>query len=333
MSLAADPGPGRVSIAPMMDWTDRHCRYFFRLLTPAAKLYTEMVTAQAVLHGDHDRLLAFDPAEHPVALQLGGSEPVALAAATRIANDYGYDEINLNVGCPSDRVQSGSFGACLMADPERVADCVAAMRENAVVPVTVKTRIGIDDRDDYEFLERFVQTVSGAGCHDFIVHARKAILAGLSPKQNRSIPPLRYDVVYRLRQEFPALTVVLNGGIETLGAVRAHLQHVDGVMIGRKAYSDPWFLVELQSALAATPGVAAVVAGNREDVVREMAAYAGRQLAAGVRLHHVTRHMLGLFTGQPGARRWRRFLSEQAARPDADERVLIDSLTVFDVAA
>jgi len=333
MNRAAVPGSVRVSVAPMMDWTDRHCRYFLRLLAPDAKLYTEMVTAKAVLHGDRDRLLDHDPSEHPVALQLGGSEPDVLAAATRVANDYGYDEINLNIGCPSDRVQSGSFGACLMAEPERVADCIAAMRENAVVPVTVKTRIGIDDQDDYEFLEHFVQTVSAAGCDHFIVHARKAILAGLSPKQNRSIPPLRYDVVYRLRRDFPELTVVLNGGIETLDAVRAHLQHVDGVMIGRKAYSDPWFLTELQAAFPAVPAVAPTTLRSRQDVVRMMAAYAGRQLAAGVRLHHVTRHMLGLFTGQPGARRWRRFLSEQAARPDADARVLIESLTVFDVAA
>jgi len=323
----------KISVAPMMDWTDRHCRYFFRLLAPDAMLYTEMVTAQAVLHGDRDSLLAYDPLEHPVALQLGGSEPRALAEATRIASAYGYDEIDLNIGCPSDRVQSGRFGACLMAEPERVADCVGAMRENSTAPVTVKTRIGIDDRDDYEFLERFVRIVSAAGCDTFIVHARKAILAGLTPKQNRSIPPLRYDLVYRLKQQFPDLSVILNGGVEAVDAVHEHLGRVDGVMIGRKAYSDPWFLVELHAALAAQPSSGPAVTPTREGVVREMAAYASRQIEAGARLHQVTRHMLGLYTGLPSARRWRRFLSEQACRREADERVLLDSLSIFDVAA
>lgn len=322
-----------VSVAPMMDWTDRHCRYFFRLLSPAVKLYTEMVTAQAVVQGDAARLLAYDPAEHPVALQLGGSDPELLAEAVRIANAWGYDEINLNIGCPSDRVQSGRFGACLMAEPRRVADCVATMREAADSPVTVKTRIGIDDRDDYEFLAEFIETVAAAGCDHFVIHARKAILAGLTPKENRSVPPLRYDVVYRLKREFADLTVVLNGGIESLGAVRAHLGKVDGVMIGRKAYADPWFLVELQQALAESQASDHATGPRRADIVRRMAVYAAVQIEAGARLHHVTRHMLGLFTGVPGARRWRRFLSEQACRPEADERVLIDSLTIFDIAA
>jgi len=315
----------RVAVAPMMDWTDRHCRYFFRLLSPDIRLYTEMVTAQAVLQGDRERLLDYDPAEHPVALQLGGSEPEQLAAAIRVANAWNYDEVNLNVGCPSDRVQSGRFGACLMAEPERVADCVMAMRDAGEPPVTVKTRIGIDDQDDYAFLERFVGAVVAAGCRHFVVHARKAILAGLSPKENRSIPPLRYEVVYRLKRDFPELTVILNGGVETIEAVREHLDHVDGVMIGRKAYADPWFLAELEGRPDAML--------TRERVLGDMADYAGRQIAAGARLHHITRHMLGLFNGRPGARRWRRFLSERAIRPGADEQVLRDSLAVFDCAA
>jgi tRNA-dihydrouridine synthase A len=317
----------------MMDWTDRHCRYFFRLLAPDVRLYSEMVTAQAVLYGDRERLLGFDPAEHPVALQFGGSEPDVLGAATRVANDWGYDEINLNVGCPSDRVQSGRFGACLMAEPERVADCVAAMRGNTDVPVTVKTRIGIDDRDDYEFLETFVRAVAAAGCETFVVHARKAILVGLSPKQNRSVPPLRYDVVYRLKQDFPQLNIVLNGGVESVEAVRTHLGHVDGVMIGRKAYADPWFLANVHAALSPGPPGSRALASTRQDVVDHMASYARRQLAAGARLHHVTRHMLGLFNGVPGARSWRRYLSERANRPVADECVLTQSLHIFDAAA
>ncbi len=315
----------RVAVAPMMDWTDRHCRYFFRLLSPDIRLYTEMVTAQAVLQGDRARLLDYDPAEHPVALQLGGSEPEQLAAAAQIANAWGYDEINLNIGCPSDRVQSGRFGACLMAEPERVAECVTAMNEAADPPVTVKTRIGIDDRDDYAFLEQFVAAVTAAGCRHFVVHARKAILAGLSPKQNRSIPPLRYEIVYRLKQQFPELTVVLNGGVESNEAVREHLEHVDGVMIGRKAYADPWFLTELDHG--SRPEL------TREQVVEKMAEYAARQIALGARLHHITRHMLGLFNGRPGARRWRRYLSERAIRPHADVQVLLDSLSVFGRAA
>ena len=313
-----------VSVAPMMDWTDRHCRYFFRLLSPDVRLYTEMVTATALLHGDRDRLLDYDPSEHPVALQLGGSEPDILAAATEIAGAWGYDEINLNIGCPSDRVQSGRFGACLMAEPERVAECVTAMQAVSTVPVTVKTRIGIDDRDDYEFLADFVGTVARAGCRRFIVHARKAILAGLSPKENRSIPPLRYDVVYRLKREFPDLEIVLNGGVESRAAINTHLEHVDGVMIGRKAYGDPWFLVDLRTSDGLT----------REAVVAAMADYAAKQLARqpGIRLHHITRHLLGLYTGQSGARRWRRYLSERACEPAADQRVLRDSLSVFDSA-
>lgn len=338
VAMRDSPSPARASVAPMMDWTDRHCRYFFRLMTPDTRLYTEMVTAQAILQGDRSRLLRYDSTEHPLALQLGGSDPTELAAATKIASEYGYDEFNINIGCPSDRVQSGRFGACLMAEPDRVADCVYAMRAVSGVPVTVKTRIGIDHRDDYEFLLDFVDQVAAAGCRYFVVHARQAILAGLSPKENRSIPPLKYDTVYRLKRDRPELIVVLNGGIESLAAVHAHLEHVDGVMIGRKAYADPYFLTELQADVWSRSGNQHL--GNhrgeppsRETLIRQMADYAERELGAGTRLHHITRHLLGLYTGLPSARRWRRFISEQASKTGADPQVLIDSLSIFDVAA
>ncbi len=316
-----------------MDWTDRHCRYFFRLLSPDTRLYTEMVVDQALLHGDPDRLLAYDPSENPVALQLGGSDPRTLAAAVDVASGYGYDEINLNIGCPSDRVQSGQFGACLMSEPKRVADCVAGMMASCKVPVTVKTRIGIDDHDDYGFLQTFVEAVAAAGCCYFIVHARKAILEGLSPRQNRSIPPLKYTTVYRLKRDFPDLAIVLNGGIGSVGEVRHHLESVDGVMIGRKAYADPYFLAELQAQIDIPAPCAGWHLPERYDIVRQMASYAERQLACGARLHHITRHMLGLFAGQPAARLWRRFISEQGQRLDAGPEVLIDSLRIFDIAA
>ena len=323
----------RISVAPMMDWTDTHCRYFFRLLNPTIRLYTEMITAQAVLKGDRDRLLGFNATEKPLALQLGGSEPEILRLAAEIAANYPYDEINLNIGCPSDRVQSGRFGACLMAEPLRVADCVRAMRAATSLPVTVKSRIGIDDRDDYEFLAEFISAVAEAGCDYFIVHARKAILSGLSPKENRMVPPLRYEYVYRLKRNFPHLHIILNGGIETTEAVAAHLRQVDGVMIGRKAYADPFFLSVLEDCFK-TPGTQPDwKPPSRERVVRNMAEYAERQLASGTSLHHITRHMLGMFNGQPGARRWRRFISEKAAQPGAGPEVLIASLGVFDVAA
>lgn len=332
------PSAARVSVAPMMDWTDRHCRYFFRLLTPDARLYTEMVTARAIVQGDCQRLLRYDSSEHPLALQLGGSVPDELAAATKIGCEYGYDEININIGCPSDRVRSGRFGACLMAEPGRVADCVHAMRAVSGVPVTVKTRIGIDDLDDYEFLLDFVDQVAAAGCRYFVIHARKAILAGLSPKENRSIPPLNYDRVYRLKRERPELIVILNGGIESIGAVHAHLEHVDGVMIGRKAYADPYFLAQLQANVWPQSGAqqrfgARRQPPSREALIRQMADYAECELVAGTRLHHITRHLLGLYTGVPGARRWRRFISEQASKTGADPQVLIDSLSIFDAAA
>jgi tRNA-dihydrouridine synthase A len=317
----------------MMDWTDMHCRYFLRLLSPSARLYTEMITAQAVVQGDRERLLGFDPAEQPLALQLGGSDPAMLADAVKIAASYCYTEINLNVGCPSDRVQSGKFGACLMAEPGRVAACVGAMRQASDLPVTVKTRIGIDDRDDYAFLTDFITTVTAGGCDYFIVHARKAMLAGLSPKENRTIPPLRYEMVYRLKRDFPNLRIVVNGGIQNCDAVHAHLEHVDGVMIGRKAYADPFFLADLQARFMRTPDGRPWRPPARDEVVRKMAEYAERQLGRGARLHHITRHMLGMYSGCSGARLWRRFISENAARPGAGPEVLLDSLAVVRAAA
>jgi tRNA-dihydrouridine synthase A len=313
-----------ISIAPMMDRTDRHCRYFHRLLAPDIRLYTEMVVAQAIVRGDRGKLLAFDPAEQPLALQLGGSDPELLAQATRIAADYGYDEINLNIGCPSDRVQSGRFGACLMAESGRVADCVSAMSEAVDLPVTVKTRIGIDDHDSYEFLADFVGVVARGGCSKFVVHARKALLSGLSPRENRTIPPLRYDTVYRLKKDFPDLWIVINGGVRTTADVASHLQHVDGVMIGRQAYSDPYWLSDLQGLIG--DGGEGWNPLSREQIVSQMADYAERQLAAGTRIHHISRHMLGLFAGRPGARGWRRFISEGAAKKSAGPEVLLESI-------
>ncbi|HVT32427.1 MAG TPA: tRNA dihydrouridine(20/20a) synthase DusA [Rhodanobacteraceae bacterium] len=305
------------AVAPMMDWTDRHCRYFHRLLSPHALLYTEMVTAAAVLHGDRARLLGFDPAEHPVALQLGGAEPRELAAAARIGADLGYDEINLNVGCPSDRVQSGRFGACLMREPALVADCVAAMRASVAgsdrrVPVTVKCRLGVDEQDEHADLARFVGTVRASGCTVFVVHARKAWLEGLSPKENREVPPLDYERVYRLKDEFPELTIVVNGGIASVDDVHAHLRRVDGVMLGRTAYHEPYRLAEVEHALYGAP------LPDRDDVLARFRPYIEAHLARGDRLQHISRHILGLYQGLPGARAFRRMLSERAHRADAD---------------
>ncbi len=304
----------RLCVAPMMDWTDRHCRYFHRLLAPSARLYTEMVTTGAVLNGDRERLLGFDPAEQPVALQLGGSDPADLARAAKIGADWGYDEINLNCGCPSDRVQKGRFGACLMLEPERVRDGLAAMREAVDVPVTVKTRIGVDDHDSEDFLHRFVEIVAGSGVDTFIVHARKAWLSGLSPKQNREVPPLDYDRVARLRTAFPALRIVLNGGVVDAEHATEAMRDYDGVMLGRAAYQSPWILAELQRSL--DPARAPV---DRASVVEAMARYAEReQSQRGVRLQSIGRHMLGLFHGRPGARGWRRGLSQRMHLEDAD---------------
>ena len=308
----------RVSVAPMMDWTDRHCRFFLRLLTRRTLLYTEMVTTGAALRGDRERLLAHDPAERPLALQLGGSDPAELAQSARVAAEFGYDEMNLNVGCPSNRVQSGRFGACLMADPALVADCVAAMRAAVDLPVTVKTRIGIDDRDSYEELVEFVGQVAEGGCQIFIVHARKAWLSGLSPKENREIPPLRYEVVYRLKQDFPDLLIVLNGGLTRLDQVAEQLRHVDGAMIGRAAYENPYLLAEVDRRFWGCGRPAA----SRQDIVRDLLPYVERQLRHGTPLHCITRHLLGLFQGVPGARAWRRYLSENAHRSGAGAAVL-----------
>ena len=313
-----------ISVAPMMDWTDRHCRYFMRVLSPSVGLYTEMITAAALKHGDVDRLLEYDISEHPLALQVGGSDPQLMASAANLANEHGYDEININVGCPSDRVQSGSFGACLMNRPGTVADCVKAMQDAGPVPVTVKTRIGIDDLDSYTFVRDFISAVAVAGCKTVIVHARIAILSGLSPKDNRTVPPLNYDRVYRLKQAFPELRIVLNGGITTAEEVEEHLTHVDGVMIGRQAYQHPWFLSELQQAFCAETGSAPA---TRADVVAKMLPYVERELARGTLLKHITRHMLGLFAGQPGARGWRRYLSENAHLDGAGPEVLQQALS------
>jgi tRNA-dihydrouridine synthase A len=312
----ADPSPWRLCVAPMMDWTDRHCRYLHRLVSRHARLYTEMVTTGALLHGDVPRHLDFDAAEHPVALQLGGSEPAELARAAAIGAGFGYDEINLNCGCPSERVQRGRFGACLMAEPDHVAACVAAMV--AAVPpdveVTVKCRIGVDDSDDFAFLARFVAAVADAGCRTFVVHARKAWLKGLSPKQNREVPPLRYELVHQLKRSFPDKRIVLNGGLCAPLQATRQLAHVDGVMIGREAYQNPWSL----RAFAAELGGGAPDPASRADIVAAMALYAARQARAGVPLRAVSRHMLGLFNGLPGARAWRRCLT-LAGPPDGPD--------------
>jgi len=306
------------SVAPMMDWTDRHCRMFHRQLTRHALLYTEMVTALAIRHGDRQRLLGFDPAEHPVALQIGGSDPKLLAEASRWGEDFGYREINLNVGCPSDRVQNGRFGACLMAEPELVRDCLGEMGHAVKLPVTVKCRIGIDDQDEDADFERFIETVMQAGVTTFIVHARKAWLKGLSPKENREIPPLNYGRVHRLKQRHPDLTIMINGGIANLDEAEEQLKHVDGVMLGRAAYHTPWLLHDVDSRIYGDEAAAV----SPLDIVERMKPYIARQLAEGVWLQNITRHMLGLFHGMPGGRLWRRVLSEETSRPGAGLEVL-----------
>lgn len=331
-----------LSVAPMMDWTDRHCRFFHRLLAPDARLYTEMLTAQAIIHGDRDYLLGFDPAEHPIALQLGGSDPALMVEAARIGEAAGYDEININVGCPSDRVREGRFGACLFAEPDVVAACVEAMGAAVDVPVTVKTRIAIDEMEGDEPLDRFADAVAQAGCRELIVHARKAWLTGLSPKENRSVPPLDYERVYRLKARRPDLRIVINGGIESVEAAAAHLRHVDGVMFGRAAYQNPYLLAGLQADLIAEPDW---IAPERSAIVASMADYAASQMAAQtpaqtgeqgrsparpVRLHSIARHLHGLFQGMPGARAWRRALAENAHKPGAGPSVLEDALAEVD---
>ncbi len=314
----------------MMDWTDRHCRLFLRLLSPSVRLYTEMVTAAALVHGDAEKLLQFNAAEHPVALQLGGSNPGMMADAAILGAEAGYDEININVGCPSDRVQSGAFGACLMSSPEVVANCVRAMQSVVDVPVTIKTRIGIDDFDSYEFLRDFICANVEAGCDTFMVHARKAILAGLSPKENRSVPSLDYERVYKLKREFSDLAIILNGGITSIDECRSHLEHVDGVMIGRQAYQSPWFLTELEQAFGT---VAGYVVPDRYEVMQRITPYIEREIAGGAELKHITRHLLGLFASQPGARAWRRYLSENAHLLGAGIEVLYAALEKLQRAA
>ena len=306
----------------MMDWTDRHCRFLHRQLTKHALLYTEMVTSQAILHGQRERLLGFDRREDPVALQLGGSEPVQLAEAAKIGEDFGYAEINLNVGCPSDRVQSGRFGACLMREPELVADCVGAMRHAVRVPVTVKCRIGVDDQDPEESLRAVIGLCARAGVKTFAVHARKAWLEGLSPKENRDIPPLDYDLVYRVKREHPKLTIVINGGIATLGECEKHLAHVDGVMLGRAAYHSPAMLTQVDARFLGGESVAL------EAAVEAYVAYAEEQLAGRVPLHALTKPMLGLFNGKPGARLFRRYLSEHVNVRGAGIAVLRDAMAL-----
>lgn len=326
MTALPTPGSTRLTVAPMMDWTDRHCRVFHRLLAPHARLYTEMVHAQAVIHGDRERLLGFDAVEHPVALQLGGSDPAHLAQATRIGAQWGYDEVNLNVGCPSDRVQAGRFGACLMREPSLVADCIAAMiaAAPASVPVTVKCRLGVDEMEDYEVFLAFVDAVAATGCSTFIVHARKAWLQGLSPKENREIPPLRHDWVHRLKLERPALRILINGGIATVEDAVAQLAHVDGVMIGRAAYHEPYRLHLMDRAMF-SPDVAPL---ERGELLRAYRPYIEDCRARGIAVKHITRHILGLFHGQPGGRAFRQVLSEGAPRSDAGWDLLERALAV-----
>jgi tRNA-dihydrouridine synthase A len=313
-------------IAPMMDWTDRHCRFFHRGLTRHALLYTEMVTAEAILHGKRDQLLGFDAAEQPVALQLGGSDPAKLSEAARIGADYGYREINLNVGCPSDRVQEGRFGACLMAEPDLVAQCVTSMARAVSVPVTVKCRIGIDDQDAEADFQHFVDRIADAGCRTVIVHARKAWLKGLSPKENREIPPLDYARVYRLKAARPDLTVILNGGIDSLDACAGHLQHVDGVMLGRAAYHDPYMLAEVDRRFfgASEPPV------SRRAALERLIPAIERQIAGGGRLNNITRHVLGIYHGRPRGRLFRRILSEEGQRPGAGVDVLLKAIAAVE---
>lgn len=309
-------------MAPMMDWTDRHCRYFHRLISQYALLYTEMVTTGALIHGDHHRFLQFNPEEHPLAFQLGGSNPRELALCAKMVEDYGYDEVNLNVGCPSDRVQNGRFGACLMLEPELVAECVSAMCATVSIPVTVKSRIGVDDRDSYEELALFVEKVANAGCKTFIIHARKALLKGLSPKQNREIPPLNYDVVYQLKADFPQLDIIVNGGIVDLEHTDNLLERVDGVMVGREAYHNPYVLSEVDKRVFNS----AAPTRSRYEIIALLMPYIEAQLQHGVRLNSITRHILGLFHGEPGARAWRRHLSENATGVNAGINVVRDAL-------
>lgn len=313
----------KISIAPMMDWTDRHDRYFLRLISPHVLLYTEMVTTNALIHGDYRRFLTFDELEHPVALQLGGSEPNKLAKCAKLGEDFGYDEINLNVGCPSDRVKVGRFGACLMLEPNLVAECVSQMKNAVNIPVTIKCRIGVDHQDSYQELFHFIQTIHQAGCEVFIIHARKAWLNGLSPKQNREIPPLQYETVYALKRDFPSLSIVINGGITQLSEIEHHLQHVDGAMIGREAYSNPYWLAEIEKKFFSFD---INEINHRDSVIEKFIPYVEQQLKNNIKLSNMTRHILGLYQGQKGARMWRRHLSENAHRQNAGVDIINEAL-------
>lgn len=322
-----------ISVAPMLDLTDRHCRAFLRLFSPHIRLYTEMVVVGSIIHGDKQRFFGFDQSEHPVAIQLGGCDPPKLAVCSRLAEEWGYDEVNINIGCPSDRVKNAQFGACLMAKPELVRDCVQAMIESVSIPVTVKTRLGIDELDSYDYLAQFVETVAQSGCQEFLVHARKAWLQGLSPKENRTIPELMYDRVYKLKQDFPELKIVLNGGVTSLDEVDQHLSIVDGVMIGREAYQNPWFLQEIDQYFYQSEVDVANNSSNktRIDIVHRYIPYIEKQLAQGVYLRHMTRHILGLFHGQPGAKSWRRYLSENGPKKEAGIEVVYEALKYVDI--
>ncbi|MEE9551844.1 MAG: tRNA dihydrouridine(20/20a) synthase DusA [Gammaproteobacteria bacterium] len=323
MSSKPEKPDRRLSVAPMMDHTDRHCRYFLRLISKHVLLYTEMITTGAIIHGDRKRLLAYSPCEHPLALQLGGSIPEELGLCAKIAEDLGYDEVNLNIGCPSDRVQSGRFGACLMAEPELVARCITEMKHNVNIPVTVKTRIGINDHDSYEELKSFIEQVNRAGCDIFVIHARTAWLNGLSPKENRDIPPLQYEVVHQLKKDFPALEIIINGGFVALEQIIQQYKHVDGVMIGRAAYHNPYMLAEVDQKIFCGKDYIP----SRYEILKEFMAYIQQNLEQGIYLSHMTRHILGLFQGQFGARAFRRIISENAYKPGAGIEVLQEATT------
>lgn len=314
------------SVAPMLDWTDRHERFFLRLITRNALLYTEMVTTGAIIFGDRDRYLQFNNEEQPVSLQLGGSDVAHLAECTKIAEDYGYDEVNLNLGCPSNRVQNGSFGACMMAEPELVAECISAMKQAVKIPVSAKTRIGIDDKDSFEELVHFVGTLHEAGCDNFVIHARKAILKGLSPKENRNIPPLKYDVVYKIKELYPQCHISLNGGVKTLEDTMTHLEHVDGVMMGREAYHNPYLLSDVDRVIFNDEYPIL----TRHQIVESMIPYIEKEMLNGVRLQSIVRHILGVFQGVKGTKAWKRFLSENAHKADAGIDVLKQALILVD---
>lgn len=320
--------PHLICIAPMMDYTDRHDRYFLRLIAPHARLYTEMITTAAIQHGDRDYLLGFDPAEQPLALQVGGNDPKKLSECAKIAQDFGYDEINLNVGCPSDRVRSGLFGACLMLNPSLVAECVHAMQANVKIPVTVKCRIGVDHQDSYAALSAFIATVKSGGCHTFIIHARKAWLSGLSPKQNREIPPLCYDVVKQIKKDFKTLSIIINGGIKSTVVIQALLQDVDGVMIGREAYANPFWLAEVENKIWNNE-CGKPFPLTRHEIIEKLLPYIHAALDNKIKLSAIARHILGLFQGQPGAKIWRRHLSQHMHQNGAGAEVILQALKLM----